>query len=123
MDRSQAESEVLSAAVTRSWNSSAHYPCGTQRSLQVLGQEPELQPQSDRKERTGKVLCAGDRYVHTLALPLSHVLLKQTPLMEPRVGPLPTPCPSAGCSHCVCQPWWVKSIPGDEGPWKMLGKS
>lgn len=96
MDRSQAESEVLSAAVTRSWNSSAHYPRGTQRSLQVLGQEPELQPQSDRKERTGQLLCAGDRYVHTVALPLSHVLLKQVPLMDPRVGLYPPHAPVQG---------------------------
>lgn len=33
MDRSQAESEVLSAAVTHSWNSSAQHAGGTQRSL------------------------------------------------------------------------------------------
>lgn len=37
------------------------------------------------EERTGQLFCVGDGYVHTLALPLSHVLLKQTPLTEPGV--------------------------------------
>lgn len=65
MDRSQAESEVLSAAVTHSWNSSAHRPCGTQKSLQVLGPKPESWPWSGRKERMGELPGAGDRYVYT----------------------------------------------------------
>lgn len=104
MDRSPAESQVLSAAATRSWNSSAHRPRETQRSLQVLGPKPELRPQAGRQEgKNSKLPGAGDRYVSTQAPPLSHALPRQAPLIKPGafLYPLHTPVDSG------CEEWEV----------------